>query len=59
MRGKKNSKIDEKLIKKEFVNYSNLKTKKIEQEGMEKMGKALGIDIYTDLFITYFFFKCG
>lgn len=59
MRGKKNSKIDEKLIKKEFLNYSNLKTKKIEQEGMEKMGKALGIDIYTDLFITYFFFKCG
>ena len=45
MRGKKNSKIDEKLIKKEFLNYSNLKTKKIEQEGMEKMGKALGIDI--------------
>ncbi len=24
---------------------------------MEKMSKALGIDIYTDIFITYFFSK--
>ena len=23
------------------------------------MGKTLGIDIYTDIFITYFFFRCG
>ena len=23
------------------------------------MGKTLGIDIYTDTFITYFFFRCG
>ena len=26
---------------------------------MEKMGKVLNIDIYTDIFITYFFYKCG
>ena len=59
MKGKKNLKLDEKTIKKEFLHYSNLKTKKIELEGMEKLGKKLGIDIYTDIFITYFFFKCG
>ena len=57
-RGRYN-KVDEKNIKKDFVNYSNLKSKKIEVEGMEKMGKTLGIDIYTDTFITYFFFRCG
>lgn len=25
---------------------------------MEKMGSTLGIDIYSDLFITYFFYRC-
>ena len=53
------NKVDEKSIKKDFANYCNLKTHKIEVEGMEKMGKTLGIDIYTDIFITYFFFRCG
>ena len=50
---------DEKKIKRDFMNYANLKTKKIDQDGMEKMGKTLDIDIYTDVFITYFFFRCG
>ena len=50
---------DEKRIKKDFMNYANPKKKKIDQDGMEKMGKTLGIDIYTDIFITYFFFRCG
>ena len=56
---RKNYRVDEKSIKKDFANYINLKSKKIEIEGMEKMGKTLGIDIYTDTFITYFFFRCG
>ena len=46
---------DEKSLKKDFMNYANPKNKKIDQDGMEKMGKTLGIDIYTDIFITYFF----
>ena len=51
-------KADEKKIKRDFMNYAN-KNKKIEQDGYEKMGKTLGIDIYTDIFMTYFVFKCG
>ena len=51
-------KADEKKIKREFLNYSN-KEKKIDQDGYEKMGKNLGIDIYNDIFITYFIYKCG
>ena len=52
--GKK--KLDENLMKRDSANYADMKEKKIKQEGMEKMGKTLGIDIYTDIFITYFFF---
>ena len=50
-------KIDTKQAKRDFMNYAN-KEKRIEQEGFEKMGKTLGIDIYTDIFITYFLYKC-
>lgn len=53
-----NSKVDESKIKKDFLNYADSKSKKIKVEGMEKMGTTLGIDIYTDIFITYFFYKC-
>ena len=50
-------KIDERAVKRDFMNYAN-RERKIEQEGYEKMGKTLGIDIYNDIFITYFAFKC-
>ena len=50
-------KADEKAIKRDFMNYAN-KERKIEDTGYEKMGKTLGIDIYTDIFITYFAYKC-
>ena len=50
-------KADEKKIKREFLNYSN-KERQIDQDGYEKMGNSLGIDIYNDLFITYFLYKC-
>ena len=53
------NKIDEKLIKKDFIQYADSKTHKIDINGMEKMGKTLEIDIYTDIFITYFFFRCN
>ena len=52
-------KADENKIKRDFMNYANPKTKKINEDGYEKMGKTLGIDIYTDIFITYFAYKCG
>ena len=45
-------------IRNDFLNYVDTNTNKIEIEGMEKMGKTLEIDIYTDIFITYFFFRC-
>jgi hypothetical protein len=51
-------KADEKQIKRDFMNYADAKTKKITEDGYEKMGKTLGIDIYTDIFITYFSYKC-
>ena len=54
-----NYKSDEGKIKKDFMKYADPKTKQIKFEGMEKMGKVLNIDIYTDIFITYFFYKCG
>ena len=54
-----NYKSDEGKIKKDFLKYADPKTKQIRVEGMEKMGKVLNIDIYTDIFITYFFYKCG
>lgn len=50
---------DEKKIKRDFMNYADPKTKKINEVGYEKMGKTLGIDIYTDIFMTYFSYKCG
>ena len=49
---------DEKAIKRDFMNYCN-KEKKIDEQGFIKMGKTLGIDIYTDIFMTYFIYKCG
>jgi len=52
-------KCDEKQVKRDFMNYADPKTKKIDSDGYEKMGKTLGIDIYTDIFITYFIYKCG
>ena len=52
-------KADENKIKRDFMNYADPKTKKIGEEGYEKMGKILGIDIYTDIFMTYFVYKCG
>lgn len=51
--------LDEKKAKRDFMNFADPKTKEISQDGYEKMGKVLGIDIYTDIFITYFVFKCG
>ena len=50
---------DENKIKRDFMNYADAKTKKINEDGYEKMGKTLGIDIYTDIFMTYFVYKCG
>ena len=50
--------LDEKKAKRDFMNYADPKTKKINEDGYEKMGKTLGIDIYTDTFMTYFSFKC-
>ena len=52
-----NWKGDEKKMKRDFMNYAG-KNKKIEVEGYTKMGQTLGIDIYKDLFITYFLYKC-
>jgi hypothetical protein len=53
------NKINEKFMKKDFEKYADSKTHKIGINGMEKMGTTLEIDIYTDIFITYFFFKCN
>ncbi len=50
---------DENKMKRDFMNYADPKKKKITEDGYEKMGKTLGIDIYTDIFITYFVYKCG
>jgi len=50
-------KIDMKQVKRDFMNYAN-KQMQIDQDGYEKMGKTLGIDIYNDIFITYFAYKC-
>lgn len=56
MKSTKKSTIDSKISKdfEKYANNSNL----IKENGMEKMGKVLGIDIYTDIFITYFFYRC-
>ena len=47
------------LMKKDFLLYANAETKTIQEDGMERMGTTLGIDVYTDMFITFFFYKCG
>ena len=47
------------LMKKDFLLYANAQTKTIQEDGMERMGTTLGIDVYTDMFITFFFYKCG
>lgn len=49
---------NEKEQEKDFKNYENPKTHKIDENGMIQMGKTLDIDIYTDTFITFFFFCC-
>ena len=54
-----NWKGDENKMKRDFMNYADPKKKKISEDGYEKMGKTLAIDIYTDIFITYFAYKCG
>lgn len=41
----------------DFNLYCN-SSKIIDEDGMVKMGKDLGIDIYTDMFLPYFLFKC-
>ena len=46
-------------MKKDFLLYANAQTNTIQEEGMERMGTTLGIDVYTDMFITFFFYKCG
>jgi hypothetical protein len=51
-------KADENKMNRDFMNHANAKTKKIDENGYEKMGKTLGIDIYTDIFMTYFVYKC-
>jgi hypothetical protein len=53
------SKIKTSLQKKDFLLYADSETKTIQEEGMERMGTTLGINIYTDMFITFFFYKCG
>ena len=53
------NKINEKFMKKDFEKYADSKTHKIDINGMEKMGTTLEIDIYTDIFITYFFYRCN
>ncbi len=50
---------NEDTMKQDFKLYANPKTKKINEDGMVKMGETLGIDIYNDTFITFFFFCCG
>ena len=46
-------------MKKDFLLYANAQTNTIQEDGMERMGTTLGIDVYTDMFITFFFYKCG
>jgi len=43
-----------KLLKDEFAKYSD-KTNQITETGLEKIGKELGIDIYSDVI---FLFRC-
>lgn len=45
-----------KLLKEEFAKYTNQPT--IGEDGFVKIGKDLDIDIYSDIFILYFCFKC-
>ena len=43
----------------DFEKYFNPKTEVLDEEGMIKLGKDLNIDIYTNMFIPYFFYKCS
>lgn len=43
----------------DFETYWNPKTKLIQVEGFEKMGKDIDIDIYNDLYLLIFMFKCN
>lgn len=45
-------------MEKDFAEYCNSQSNTIQMEGMEKMGSVLNIDIYSDLFITFFFYQC-
>ena len=53
------SNVSEDKIRRDFMNYVDPNGNKISVDGYEKMGKTLGIDIYTDIFMTYFVYKCG
>ena len=41
----------------DFELYFNKETHLLDEDGMEKIGKDLDIDIYTNMFFTYFLFK--
>jgi hypothetical protein len=43
----------------DFEKYFNPKTEVLDEEGMIKIGKDLNIDIYTNMFFPYFFYKCS
>ena len=43
----------------DFEKYFNPKTEVLDEEGMIKLGKDLNIDIYTNMFFPYFFYKCS
>ena len=44
-----------KLLKDEFAKFTSKNI--IEQEGFEKIGKTLGVDIYNDVFFKFYFYK--
>ena len=42
----------------DFELFFNQETKLLDQDGLEKIGSFLNIDIYTDMFFPYFLYKC-
>lgn len=48
----------EKKEESNFEKYANKITQVIDEDGMAKIGEDLKIDINTDMFFTYFLFKC-
>ena len=55
-----NSNIENNINNKKLTDielYFNKETHLLEEEGMEKIGEDLDIDIYTNMFFTYFLFK--